>query len=83
MQGNYLAVDAPSHLAYTWAWRDDDGEMPDEAVDMRLDAVDGGTRVMILHSGPWPDDAPAESYRHGWIFTLGQLEEALASTDLP
>lgn len=82
LRGTYLAVDAPGHLAFTWGWRDDGVEVPDEAVDVRLDAVEGGTRITILHSGPWADDVPAQSYRQGWLFTLGQLDEAFASVDL-
>ncbi|MGO1317684.1 MAG: SRPBCC family protein [Cellulomonadaceae bacterium] len=83
LSGTYLAVDAPEHLAFTWEWRDDDGEVPDEAVDVRLDAVEEGTRISIRHSGPWADDAPAASYREGWDFTLGQLRDALSASDLP
>lgn len=76
LRGVYLVVEEPTHLAYTWEWRDAEGEVPDEAVDIRLEPVAEGTRVTVLHSGPWEDDAPAEAYREGWTFTLGQLDAA-------
>lgn len=77
LSGHYLAIEEPRHLSFTWSWRDADGEAPDEAVDVRLDPEAGGTRVVVRHTGPWADDAPAESYRQGWEFTLGQLAESL------
>lgn len=77
LEGTYLVVDAPEHLAFSWVWKDTDGESRDEAVDVRLHADRQGTRVTIRHSGPWTDDAPAESYRQGWEFTLSQLEAAV------
>ncbi|SDH58445.1 SRPBCC family protein [Agrococcus jejuensis] len=61
------------HLAATWTWTDADGTSADEAFDVRLTATDAGTRVTVRHSGPWADDAPAESYRQGWEFVLGEL----------
>lgn len=78
LRGTYLEVAAPEHLSWTWQWIDGDDASQDEAVDVRLATVDGGTRVTVQHSGPWADDAPAESYREGWAFTLGQLAAALA-----
>ncbi|MGC5627666.1 SRPBCC family protein [Georgenia sp. Z1344] len=37
----------------------------------------GGSFVVVRHSGPWADDAPASSYRQGWEFTLGALAAAV------
>lgn len=73
VDGVYLAVEPPSRLAFSWCWRDDDGASVDEAVDVRLVAEGAGTRVHVRHSGPWEDDAPATSYRHGWELVLGEL----------
>lgn len=79
LEGRYLDVVAPSHLSFTWRWSDADGTSVDEACDMPIAATDGGgSRLTVRHSGPWADDAPAESYRQGWEFTLGQLRATLA-----
>lgn len=81
LSGTYLDVTEPSHLAYTWRWSDSDGETPDEAVDIRFEPVGGETRVIVRHTGPWADDAPAENYRQGWQFTLDQLTASLSSDE--
>lgn len=77
VEGRYLAVEAPSHLAFTWRWSDADGQSVDEACDLELLRVGGGCRVRLRHTGPWSDDAPAESYRQGWEFVFGALRRAV------
>lgn len=71
--GRFLVVDEPSRLAYSWAWSDAEGVTEDEAVDIRLHADGDATVVSVRHTGPWPDDAPAQSYRQGWEFVLHEL----------
>lgn len=77
LEGTYLVVDEPSRLAFTWRWRDDDGTSSDEAVDIRLSTEGDGTRLVVRHTGPWSDDAPAAAYRQGWEFTLAELDAVL------
>jgi uncharacterized protein YndB with AHSA1/START domain len=72
--GRYLAVEEPSRLAFTWDWTDSDGRQEGETVEVRFSEEDGGTRVTLVHDGPWVDDAPAESYRQGWSFVLAALD---------
>jgi uncharacterized protein YndB with AHSA1/START domain len=74
--GIYLRVDEPTHLSFTWQWSDQDGVQPDETVDVEFAEMDGDTRLMLVHSGPWTDDKPAESYRSGWDFVLDALRRA-------
>ncbi|AQP48595.1 hypothetical protein BW730_14890 [Tessaracoccus aquimaris] len=80
LSGAYLAVEPTTHLAYTWQWSDADGTAPDEAVDLRLEAIPTGTRLTVRHTGAWADGTAAEAYREGWGFTLGQLEAALTAS---
>ncbi|RZI94733.1 MAG: SRPBCC domain-containing protein, partial [Microbacterium sp.] len=75
--GEYLAVDEPSHLSFSWRWADADGTSIDEACDVRIESAGSGTHLTVRHTGPWTDDTPAENYRQGWDFTLGQLRRAL------
>ena len=77
LDGTYLAVDRPDRLSFTWRWSDAAGTSADEAVDISLRPDGEATIVTVRHSGPWPDDAPAESYRQGWEFTLGELATVL------
>lgn len=76
LEGTYLVVNEPERLAFSWVWRDADGESRDEAVDIRFHADGEETRIVIRHTGPWADDAPAVSYRQGWGFTLAQFDSA-------
>ncbi|SFI34331.1 MULTISPECIES: SRPBCC family protein [Microbacterium] len=78
LEGRYLELEAPTHLAFTWQWTDADGTSRDEACDVAITATDGGSRLTVRHTGPWSDEAPAESYRQGWEFTLGQLRRTLS-----
>lgn len=78
LEGTYLEVVEPSHLSFTWTWRDGEGASVDEAVDLRLEENPGSTMLTLRHSGPWADDSPAEDYRRGWEHTLGALDAALA-----
>ena len=67
------------HLENFGTWRDADGESADESVDLRLVGEGPGSTLLILrHTGPWPDDAPAENYRQGWDDTLDALEALLS-----
>ncbi|WP_127472719.1 SRPBCC family protein [Microbacterium sulfonylureivorans] len=74
VSGEYLAVEPERRLAFTWVWSDADGDSRDEAVDVAFEATgDGATAVTVRHTGPWDDDAPADSYRQGWDFVLAEL----------
>lgn len=75
VSGTYLQVDPQTHLAYTWRWTDEDGTLPDEAVDIALSATASGTLVRVRHTGPWQDGAAA-SYEQGW----GDVFDSLAGT---
>ncbi|WP_285113707.1 SRPBCC family protein [Leifsonia sp. fls2-241-R2A-40a] len=79
LEGTYLAVEPRERLAFTWVWRDEDGSSRDEAVEMRLTGDGHQTGLNVRHTGPWADDAPAESYLQGWRFTLGELDAVVAS----
>ena len=77
VSGTYLDVREPTTLVFTWEWTDADGVQAGETVDVRFEETDGSTRLTLRHSGPWSDDAPAESYRQGWAFVLAALDSAV------
>lgn len=71
--GEYLSVDEPSHLSFTWRWEDVDGVQEGEIVDVSFARFEGATRVSVVHRGPWQDATSAEDYRQGWTFVLNAL----------
>ena len=71
MVGEYLEVDAPRLLAYSWvaSWTGD----VKTTVRWELEPVSDGTLVRIRHSGLAAHPEVAQSYR-GWPRMLGWLQ---------
>ncbi len=68
--GNYIEVDPPSKLSYTWntSW------MPrDTTVAWELHPQNGGTLVKLSHSGFAGDEEQAKNHNSGWEMVLGWL----------
>ena len=76
--GEYLVVDPPRLLVYTWiaSWTGD----VETIVRSELDPTDQGTRVRIRHSGLAAHPEVAKSYS-GWPRMLGWLQAFLENGD--
>lgn len=85
--GEYLKVDAMTHLSYTEAMSDKDGNvmspsdmgMPDGSPDtttVRVDLTDMGesTKMVLTHEGV-PADSPGAS---GWNMAIDKLEKLVS-----
>jgi len=68
--GEYTAISAPDHLAYTWAWEGGDAAETLVSVDFRPDG--DGTTVVLTHTG-FPDERAREMHAHGWTGCLDNL----------
>lgn len=75
--GEFLEVEPPRRLAMTWTWLDDGVPGDVERVELTFTEVPGGTRLDLVHTGPWTTPQPAEGYRTGWTRTLDSLEEVV------
>ncbi len=77
VQGEYLAVQPPRLLEFTWraSW-DGGGET---RVRIELDPVPAGTRVTVIHSGFGEDAKRTGGYADGWARVLGWLTVRMAS----
>jgi uncharacterized protein YndB with AHSA1/START domain len=69
VRGEYLAVDPPRLLEYTWepSWE----QYKQSIVRCTLEAVPGGTRVSLLHRGLAGDSS--RDHAEGWTRVLGWL----------
>jgi uncharacterized protein YndB with AHSA1/START domain len=81
--GEYLDVDPPSRLAFTYGW--ENGEFADVApgstrVDVTFEPFDGGTRVVVEHAQLVGDRIA--QHQQGWTHFLGRLA-ATAEGDMP
>jgi uncharacterized protein YndB with AHSA1/START domain len=76
VKGEYLAVDPPRLLEFTWrpSW---DGYV-ETRVRIELDPVPGGTRVTVVHTGFADAAKSVESHRDGWERVLGWAGAFLA-----
>jgi len=74
LRGEYLAVDPPDRIEFTWKWDHDD--VPERRVEIRLSIQDAGsTHVIVEHDAA--SDEERSSYQEGWEFFIPQLGEAL------
>jgi len=73
--GEYLAVDPPHQVAFTWGFADDQTVPPGSStVTVTLTPQPGGTLLRLVHTGlPHPALAPHDQGWHGY---LGQLATA-------
>ena len=77
--GQYLEVDEPSRLRFSWA---DPGDAVDEAMLITIDLVelDGGRCEMTFHlQGFDADRVSSEGVSQGWTEAFEELDDALAS----
>jgi uncharacterized protein YndB with AHSA1/START domain len=76
--GEYVEVDEPRRLVFTWGWEEAGAAVPSGAstVEVDLEPLEGGaaTRLRLRHVG-----LPADSrvtHDEGWMYFLARLGEA-------
>ncbi len=69
--GRVLAAEAPRMLQFTWAWQTAGFEQNETLVDVAIEAVKGGARLLIIHKHVIPE----ENAMHlaGWQAALKKL----------
>ncbi|MDP9116271.1 MAG: SRPBCC domain-containing protein [Actinomycetota bacterium] len=73
VRGEFETIDTPHRFSATWIWLNAGIDGIDEHVDVRFEPHPDGTRLVILHTGPWSSPEPAEAYALGWRDTLDVL----------
>ena len=73
--GEYLEVDPPHRLVYTWAWESEDHAVAGEVTVVTVTFVAEGaaTRVVIEQRG-FAGDQDLQDHDHGWRGCLDNLE---------
>ena len=76
MEGEFLEVDAPKRVVFTWGFSNPDAVVRPggSTVEVTLSPIDTGTRVRLVHRG-LPADAVAD-HSGGWTTMLARLAEA-------
>ena len=74
VKGEYLAIDPPKLLEFTWLASWEPGSTPTK-VRIELDPVPAGTRGTVVHSGVGAEDQKRQGgYADGWTRVLGWLK---------
>lgn len=74
MRGEYLHVEPPDRVMFSFGWEGDASPLPagSSTVEIRLEALGGGTLVRLRHSGlPVPMQ---ERQRYGWDHYLSRMK---------
>jgi len=83
--GEFVEVDPPRRLVYTWGWEEGGGGpnvVPPGSTTVEIDLIPEGrgTTLRLVHRG-LPSQASAESHTGGWDHYLGRLRIAAAGGD--
>jgi uncharacterized protein YndB with AHSA1/START domain len=74
--GQYLEVDPPNRLAFTWIWDDSPTR---QLIEIDFEENDGVTTVRFTHHDLW-DEESIRSFEDGWGKCFDNLERTLAGT---
>jgi uncharacterized protein YndB with AHSA1/START domain len=74
--GQYVEIERPTRLAFTWIW---DGDTRRMLIEIDFEEAAGATTVRFVHRDLW-DEAELRSHREGWTVVFDNLERTLAGT---
>jgi len=74
LAGEFLEIDPPSLLAYTFRWEEPDPDDRETVVRLSLEAIGDATRVS-LSQGEFATEARLTLHRDGWTDSLVKLRE--------
>ncbi|MFD5743303.1 SRPBCC domain-containing protein [Streptomyces massasporeus] len=77
--GEFLEVEPPERLAYTFRWEDPDPEDRETVVTLSLHDIDAARSELILDQGDFASERRRALHEEGWSQGLGKLGELLAS----
>ena len=78
LAGEFLELDPPRRLVYTFRWEEPDPDDRETVVTLTLDAVGDATRLS-LSQGEFATDARLALHRSGWTESLVKLRELVES----
>ena len=82
-EGEYLVVEPPRRLVFSWGWTDPWFNLPPgfSRVEVTLEPILGGTRLRLVH-----DQLPGEVraiHDEGWTLFLARLAAVVAGVEPP
>ncbi len=80
LAGEYVEIDRPNRLAYTFRWEDPDPDDRETVVAITLREVAGGSTEFSLEQGTFATQARYDLHHAGWTDGLDRLEAALSAS---
>ncbi|WP_234310392.1 SRPBCC family protein [Streptomyces sp. NRRL S-474] len=77
--GEFIEVESPRRLSYTFRWEDPDPEDQETVVTLSLHAIDAERSELVLDQGDFATERRRALHEEGWSQGLGKLGELLAS----
>ncbi|MDQ0710863.1 uncharacterized protein YndB with AHSA1/START domain [Streptomyces luteogriseus] len=77
--GEFLQVEPPERLAYTFRWEDPGPEDRETVVTLSFHDIDAARSELILEQGDFASERRRALHEEGWSQGLGKLGELLAS----
>jgi uncharacterized protein YndB with AHSA1/START domain len=78
LAGEFLEVDAPRRLSYTFRWEEPAPDDRETVVTLTLEGHDGGTEIALEH-GVFATEERLELHRNGWTDALVKLRDLVTS----
>ncbi|MFE5894836.1 SRPBCC domain-containing protein [Streptomyces sp. NPDC056462] len=77
--GEFIEVESPERLSYTFRWEDPDPEDRETVVTLSLHDLDAARSELVLDQGDFATERRRALHEEGWSQSLGKLGELLAS----
>jgi uncharacterized protein YndB with AHSA1/START domain len=77
--GEYLEIDPPRRLVFTWAWGSQDPGERRQLVEVEFDDQGDGTTTVVLTNRGLPDEESKRAHRDGWQASFDNLDRLLVA----
>jgi uncharacterized protein YndB with AHSA1/START domain len=77
--GEYLEIDPPERLVFTWTWDGHEGHEGAQLVEVEFREQDDGTTTVVLTNRGLADEESRRSHEEGWRASFDNLERVLAA----
>ena len=75
--GEYVAINPPERLAFTWTWDGHEGHEGTQLVEVEFTEREDGTTTVVLTNRGLRDEESRRSHRQGWEASFDNLDRVL------